>query len=490
MKHIIAFLLTIATFFGVQAQSAFVGKWEGTLVVEGMKMNVAFNISQAADGTLTATFDSPDQGASGIKCDNVAASDSTITIKINAAKITYNGALQSKEYMTGTFEQYGMNFDLDLMRASEDLTSASTRPQEPQPPFPYRQEEVTFSHDGITLAGTLTLPELDPENKKEQKYPAVVLISGSGAQDRDENILGHKPFLLLADYLTRKGFAVLRYDDRGVGGSGPVKGNETTVELASDAMAALKYLSSRKDIEKKKIGFLGHSEGGEIAIINAAEHKKDVAFIITLAAPALKGKDIMVDQNCMIMESMGQNVTPEMRQKFDKLFTIIENSTDSLQLATQLLSMEEEFAFADIRHQVDILTSPIYVAMIKFDPSPYLKKVDCPFLALNGEWDSQVKAETNLSAISKAVPKAQVIKYEQLNHLFQTSPDQISSLNYGGLEETMSPQVLDDIAKWLKKLFNIYTLEEIEEQNKPAVVEEKEYKDPREQEELNYQDME
>ena len=321
--------------------------------------------------------------------------------------------------------------------------AAQTRPQEPQPPFPYGEEEVTFSHDSVTLAGTLTLPT------QGGKHPAVVLVTGSGPQDRNETLMEHKPFLLIADHLTRQGFAVLRYDDRGVGGSSAATGNETTLDLAQDAMAAVRFLRSRADIDATRVGILGHSEGGLIAFINAAEHPDEVAFIVSLAGPALKGKDLMIAQNLMLLRAQGLEPPAELQTLLTGIFTAIDESTDPDSLRNQLQSLLGNVP--QLRNQIPILTSPAYVALIKMDPTPYLQRVKCPVLALNGAWDAQVGAEENLAAIGRLVKHAEVKQYDRLNHLFQTCDSQNSSLAYGQIAETMAPQVLNDIAQWLKK---------------------------------------
>lgn len=442
MKRAVFFLTALLTLLGVDAQVNFKGSWGGTLNV-GVELRLVFNIEKNSDGTYSATMDSPDQDTKGIPCSKVEAKDDELLIEVGNGVIKYNGRYDAaKQTIIGTFAQNGNSIPLELSRL-EAKDKGNKRPQEPQPPFPYSQEEVTFNNGKVTLAGTLTLPS------EGTKHPAVVLVTGSGPQDRNETIMGHKPFLLIADYLTRRGIAVLRYDDRGVGRSSVATGYETTLDLAQDAMEAVRYLRNRADIDASKVGIIGHSEGGLIAMINAAEHPDEVSFIVSLAGPALKGKDLMIAQNLMIMETQGITPTAEAKEMLTQLFTTIDESKDNASLRTQLQAMlgnNPQFS-----SQIPILSSPGYVAMIKMDPTPYLKKIKCPMLALNGAWDSQVAATENLAAIKKYVKRAEVKQYERLNHLFQTCDSRAMSMVYGRITETMAPQVLEDIAKWLSQ---------------------------------------
>ena len=422
----------------------YVGSWVGTLNV-GMELRIVFNIEMNQGKTLTysGTMDSPDQGVNGIPCTTVEVKDSVLSIDISG-QIAYHGRYNEETgKIEGTFEQNGMSFPLELSKVKAEK-AGNNRPQTPQPPFPYDEEEVTFTHDGVTLAGTFTKPA------KGAKHPAVVLVTGSGPQDRNETIMEHKPFLLIADYLTRQGFAVLRYDDRGVGRSSIATGYETTIDLAQDAIAAVRYLRSRDDINASKVGIIGHSEGGLIAMINAAEYPKEVSFIVSLAGPALKGKDLMIAQNLMIVESQGIEPTAQLKEDITSIFTAIDESKDLASLRAELQAMLG--SNPQYSRQIPTLTSPAYVAMIKMDPTPYLKKIKCPMLALNGEWDSQVAATENLAIIKQHVKRAEVKQYERLNHLFQTCENRTQSMAYGQITETMAPQVLADLAAWLLRV--------------------------------------
>ena len=442
------FLLTLMVLVAslalvAQTSPSFEGSWGGTLNV-GVELRLVFNIEKNSDGTYSATIDSPDQKVKGIPCSKVVVNDDELLVEAGDGAVKYSGRYDAeKQTIVGTFQQNGMSPSLELSRI-EAKEKGNERPQEPQPPFPYKQEEVTFGHDKVTLAGTLTLPE------QGAKHPAVVLVTGSGPQDRNETLMEHKPFLLIADYLTRQGIAVLRYDDRGVGRSSIATGYETTLDLAQDAMAGVRYLRSRADIDASKVGIIGHSEGGLIAMINAAEFPKEVSFIVSLAGPALKGKDLMIAQNMMIMETQGIEAPAELKDMITNLFTTIDESKDIASLRTQLQSMLGDNP--QFRNQIPVLTSPGYVAMVKMDPTPYLKKIKCPMLALNGAWDSQVAAAENLALIKKQVKQAEVKQYDRLNHLFQTCENRAGSMAYGQITETMAPQVLADMAQWLQKV--------------------------------------
>lgn len=270
------------------------GTWHGKLTVPTGLLTIVFHINQAAQGTYVTTLDSPDQGANGIKTQATSFSDSILTIQIPVIHASYKGKLKSDKTITGTFTQ-GMPIPLNLEKGEANRPK---RPQEPQPPFPYKSEEVTVRNeqDGINLAGTLTLPE------KGNKFPAVVLVTGSGAQNRDEEIMGHKPFLVIADYLTRNGIAVLRCDDRGTAASQGNHATATNEDFATDTEAAINYLRGRKEINTKKIGIIGHSAGGIIAFIVAAKDPA-IAFIVSLAGAGVRGDSLMLKQVEMISKS-------------------------------------------------------------------------------------------------------------------------------------------------------------------------------------------
>ena len=418
------------------------GAWRGTLCVGPMSLNVVLNLEQTEQG-LTATLDSPDQNAKGIPA----------TATIDGDKLTVNVAMLGAKYVAtvddgildGTFSQSGQSFPLRLTRKSAGEVD---RPQEAaiaaDSNKPYREVEVTFANGPVTLAGTLTLPN------QGNNFPAVVLVSGSGPNDRDETIMRHKPFMLLADALARTGIAVLRYDKRGVGGSTAGGPDDTTEQLAQDAMAAVRCLQARPEVDPKHVGIVGHSEGGLIAIMNAAQHVDDVAFVVSMAGPAVKGRDLMLEQNQLIARAMGTELAGSELKQVTEIFDLIDKSDDAASLRASLQQITAgKAAWAA---QVDALCSPAYRWLIKCDPSQWLQKLKCPMLALNGTLDSQVACETNLKAIEQLVPHATIKRYDRLNHLFQTCDDWTTSLHYAAIQETLAQQVLTDITDWIQHI--------------------------------------
>ncbi|MBR3830922.1 MAG: alpha/beta hydrolase [Muribaculaceae bacterium] len=417
----------------------FVGHWKGTVA----NLPIVFHISN--DSIWRVSLDSPQQGAFDIPCGTVAVEGDIILIDMPALRANFKGVMaQDDKSINGTFTQ-GMAIPIVLTRTTKEA-SRLNRPQEPQPPFVYHSQEVTFNNGDITLAGTFTKPIIG------SKHKAVVLVSGSGAQNRDEELFGHKPFAVIADYLTRHGIAVLRYDDRGVGGSSKGSDDATTLDLATDAMAAVDYLKSRNDIDTTHIGIIGHSEGGLIAVINAATHPNDVDFIVTLAGPYVKGKDILIKQNHLASEMAGMPLSESQAADVKVIFETIDASTDSTLLAADLrkiMSATGNHSEQEIEQTIKVMASPWYVAFVKLDPAKYLPQVKCPVLAMNGSWDFQVDATQNLGAARKALPHATVKEYEGLNHLFQPSSSRQASMSYGAIEITISEQVLKDIVEWI-----------------------------------------
>jgi pimeloyl-ACP methyl ester carboxylesterase len=442
------------------------GTWNGVLDIQGMaKLRLVFHI-QEENGVYTATMDSPDQGASGIPTQGVTYEHPTVTIDMSALGAKYVGAVaEDFSAINGTFTQAGLILELKLGR-EEIEKEVQNRPQEPKPPYPYYEENVTFENKsaGVTLAGTFTRPD------KKGKYPVVVLVSGSGPQNRDEELLGHKPFLVLADHLTRQGIAVLRYDDRGVGESTGRFSTATSEDFASDALAAVAFLKTRKDVDKKHIGIAGHSEGGLIAPMCAAK-SKDVAFIVLLAGPGVDGGEILLSQTELIERAEGysedriardvdnmaktlqmvrtESDTDQLRQELTKLFK------ETLAALPEEERIEEGSIDTYVKNQVDQMASPWMRFFIQYDPKTSLKKVTCPVLAINGEKDLQVDPKLNLPAIEAALKMAgntryEVIELPGLNHLFQESATGSLS-EYAQIEQTFSPVALEVVSNWILK---------------------------------------
>ncbi|QKJ64497.1 S9 family peptidase [Flavobacterium sp. M31R6] len=453
MNKAVFFLMTILLSFTMFGQEI-TGQWNGFLKVPGGQLALVFNISKSENG-YSATMDSPDQGAKGIPVTTTKFENTTLKLEIPSARIVFEGELNQYNVIVGTFTQSGQSFPLNLSR--EILKKETViRPQEPQNPFPYYTEDVTFENktDKNVLAGTLSLPS------KEGKFPVVILISGSGPQNRDEEILGHKPFLVLADYLTKKGIAVLRFDDRGVAKSTGEYKTATTLDFAKDVQAAVDYLKTRKEIDKNKIGLIGHSEGGIIAPI-VAQNSKDVKFIILLAGPGLRGDQLMLLQKEMIERQKGisENEIKKGQEIFKGAYDIIvASSANDINLKSKAFSYLKS-KLGDTANDTQIsalssqITSPWLVSFLKLDPAIALEKVKCPVLALNGEKDLQVPPDINLEAIKVALAKGgnknvTTKKLSNLNHLFQEcktgSPDE-----YAAIEQTFSPIALEEISKWI-----------------------------------------
>src|SRR5205085_2722362 len=278
------------------------GAWLGTLEINETKLRVIFHITNTEDG-LTATLDSPDQGANGMKVTSVTRNGPAIKMELKTIGGTFDGKLDKDlSTMDGTWSQNGGSWPLVLKRAKNTAELERRRPQDPVKPYPYREEELTYENkaQGVTLAATLTIPS------RKGPFPAVVLITGSGPQDRDEALLGHRPFLVLSDYLTRKGIAILRADDRGVGKSTGSFGKATTADFSTDAEAGVAYLKTRPEIDQHKIGLIGHSEGGVIAPMVAARNP-DVAFIVMMAGSGVPGDAIIAEQLRLIEEANGKS---------------------------------------------------------------------------------------------------------------------------------------------------------------------------------------
>jgi len=464
MKRLNILLTALMMVLSVSAQDI-TGEWNGLLKVGGMQMRLVFHITKS-DAGYSATMDSPDQGAKGIPMNKATYENRGLTVELEAARIKYTGILNDTGVVVGTFNQAGQSFPLNMSRKALVKVTVN-RPQDPAKPYPYYSEEVTFENknDNFTLAGTLTLP------KKEGKFPVVVLITGSGPQNRDEELMGHKPFLVLSDFLTRNGIAVLRYDDRGTFAS---KGNfakATSADLSTDVEAAVEFLKTRKDIDLKKIGLIGHSEGGIIAPMVAA-NRKDIRFIVLMAGTAIPGGELLLLQQELIGRGMGMKEedlkkTAEINR--DAYHIITENNDTSI-LKTELkdfiklkikevpgIEIPKDGNVDDIvKTQLTLLTSPWMMSFIKYNPAYTLEKVKCPVLAINGSKDLQVPASVNLPAIENALKKGgnknvRVKELPGLNHLFQECTTGLPS-EYATIEQTISPVALNEITNWIKTL--------------------------------------
>lgn len=456
---ILLFSIIISFQFIFSQSPNFQGDWLGKLRVSGIELRLVFHINKE-DSVLSTKLDSPDQNALGILANKTEVIDDSIYIELFLMGATYAGKLKDS-VIQGTFKQAGQSFELDLKK-TQQIIHASKRPQTPKPPFNYNTKEVTIKTTyGIELAGTITQP------KGKGPFPGVVLISGSGPQDRNEEILRHKPFWVIADYLAKKGFTVLRYDDRGIGKSTGIFEGATTFDFAKDAQTAYEFLNNYRKIDTSRIGLIGHSEGGLIAPIIAAENKH-VDFIVLLAGPSVQGSKIIVDQQELIALAAGTDSS-----KVKKDVVLFQNMMDFIlknQLSEQLnTELQEQIRYwiSEIKIEVPQQFSPGQYAQylsnaftnnwmksfIAIDPADFLKQVDCPILALFGEKDLQVSVRANLEQMKKFIKPnngSQLTVFENLNHLFQTA-NSGSPVEYQLIEETISPLVLEYVFEWMTK---------------------------------------
>jgi fermentation-respiration switch protein FrsA (DUF1100 family) len=428
------------------------GAWLGTLEMNGgISLRVVFHIVNTDDG-LIATLDSPDQGVKGMPVTKVTR-DGT-TLKIEAQKIggVFEGKIAADLLsITGVWTQGGGSFPLVLKPVKNQAELELRRPQNPIRPYPYRDEDVSYDNkvQNVTLAATLTIPP------GKGPFPAVVLITGSGPQDRDESLLGHKPFLVLSDYLTRRGIVVLRADDRGTAKSTGDFATATTADFATDTEAGIAYLKTRPEVDLHKIGLIGHSEGGVIAPMVAARNP-DVAFIVMMAGTGVRGDEILVAQVQAIAESTDKSHEEAAQDAAHEreILMLIATEKDPAALDKELKAkMAEQVPEAQAGAAIKTLTSPWFRYFIAYDPATALRHVTCPVLAINGEKDTQVPAKLNLPAIRKALEQAGNKHFEAdelpgLNHLFQTAKTGSPS-EYAQIEETISPVALDKITSWI-----------------------------------------
>jgi pimeloyl-ACP methyl ester carboxylesterase len=428
------------------------GAWLGTLDTGTVKLRVVFHIANSDEG-LTATLDSLDQGLNGMSTSSVTRDGASLKIEVKNVAGVFEGKIASDlSSIDGTWTQ-GSAMPLVLRPVKNMVELEPKRPQNPARPYPYREEEVTYENklQNVTLAATLTIPQ------GKGPFPGAVLITGSGPQDRDETLLGHKPFLILSDYLTRHGIAVLRADDRGMGQSTGVFATATTADFSTDADAGVAYLKTRSEIDPRKIGLIGHSEGGIIAPIVAARNK-DVAFIVMMAGTAVPGDQVIVAQMEAIDVANGKKPEDAARDaaRQREVVRLIETEKDQASLEKKLReTMAGEATEAQIGMEIRQFTSVWFRYFLTYDPAIALRKVSCPVLAINGSLDKQVLPEQNLPVIRKALQEGgnkhfEVDELPGLNHLFQTAKTG-SPAEYAQIEETMSPAALDKMANWILK---------------------------------------
>lgn len=428
-----------------------VGVWQGKIQ---QALRIVVHVDAAADGALSAKVDSPDQGAMGLPVSKTMFVDDTLRLELANLGAEYVGRMSDDgRTLAGTWRQSGQSLALDLARG--DSIEAPRRPQEPKPPLPYAAEEVSYpgGAGGVTLAGTLTKPA------GAGPFACALMITGSGPEDRDEQVFGHRPFLVIADDLTRAGIAVLRVDDRGVGGSTGSAKDATSEDFAADVLAGLTYLKSRHDIDAKRIGLIGHSEGGLIAPM-VATRTKDVAFVVLLAGPGVTGEEILYAQGEAIGRAMGRSDADlaQQRRVQHKLFALAVAPDDAgLEARVRSIFRDEGIdsatAAAQVGPSLAMARSPWFRFFLTYDPRPALRQLRCPVLALNGGNDTQVPPQQNLPEIEKALKAGGNRDFEThelpgLNHLFQTSTTGAPT-EYARIEETFAPAALEAMRTWI-----------------------------------------
>lgn len=443
--------------------------WKGTIRLPGddvLEFIVHFHSDDAAPAVWIARLDIPAQSVKGAKMAGVTHSDTQFAFRFAQVGAVFSATInEDGQSATGTLEQGGMTMPIEFQRrtAEQLLQDEPKRPQTPQPPFPYEAREVTYKNeiDGVTIAGTLTLPEGDGP------FPAVVMITGSGAQDRDEAIMGHQPFWVIADHLSRHGIAVLRADDRGIGGTSGSIPASTSENFALDALAGVAFLKTINRIDPAHVGVMGHSEGGIVGPMAAAQ-SGDVAFVIMLAGTGLPGSEILALQSRLLLEASAILTPEELDEMVARHHALTAAVMSDAPRETQIQAMidlsraqgatadDETLVAASKRALVEMHT-PWFRFFLAYDPRPTLRQVTCPVLALNGSLDLQVPADEDLAEIRKALTEAgnkdfTITKLDGLNHLFQHATTG-SIAEYPTIEETFAPEALDIITNWINARF-------------------------------------
>lgn len=429
------------------------GIWEGTLQYPGFESRIVFIITLKLEGTFQAKMVMPDQGDTEFCADEVKINNSKLNMDFKQIKGSFSCEYKAKKgNIVGQWTQAQRSIPLILNRISE--ISKPARPQTPEQPYPYDEHEITFTNNkgDVKITGTLTIP------KTKSSYPVVILIPGVGAHDRDYTVFGHRPFLVIADYLTRNGIAVLRYDERGVGASTGDRSRATTEDYTLDVLAGVEFLKSLLEINSEQIGLIGHSEGGTIAAL-AAVKSADISFIIMMGSPGLSGEEY----NYQFEESMGKAlglIDEDIIRKLNfqkKVINILLHEEDLNIAKRRLFEIYDELdpnIPADKKElAIKRFISPWFIFNIKHDPGATLKKVKCPVLAIFGEKDLQVPPERNLVTIKHSLTIGgnkdfEVKELPGLNHFFQTAETGAPN-EYGRIEETISSTVLELISRWI-----------------------------------------
>jgi fermentation-respiration switch protein FrsA (DUF1100 family) len=437
------------------------GFWLGTLKVPGAELRIALTISKSDDGKYAATMNSVDQGSGEMPLGEVKFENHLLSIKSPKFGIEFEGNVDVRHKTFDSEFRQGSN-KFPIMFHKVDKLPTISRPQDPKRPFPYNEEQVEYENKNaaIKIAGTLTYP------KSDGPFPAVILLNGSGPQNRDSEVFGHKPFLVLSDYLTRQGIAVLRTDDRGVGGTTGKFEGSTTGDFTEDALAGIQYLRGRKEINPKQIGLIGHSEGGMMAPI-AASKSQDVSFIVMVAGVGVRFSDIILFQKELKWKNAGMSeedliLHRNWHNDVSEIVTMDINdaaAADKIRALYSGLSKEEKSRLdktpESLEGEINWELSPWRRYASKYNAASVISKVRCPVLAINGSKDMQVTADENLKAIEKALKAGGNTNYmikelQGLNHLLQTA-DTGEELEYTKIEETMSPTAMKIISDWIKE---------------------------------------
>lgn len=441
------------------------GAWHGEIELPGQagKLAVSVDLAQAG-GAWKGKIDIPAQGAQGLPLEGIAVDGAKVKFAIAAVPgaPTFDGTIAGGE-IRGTFSQGGLAMPFHLERGAAEPVH---RPQEPKPPFPYTAQDVAYTNGDVKLAGTLTLPP------GPGPFPAALLITGSGSQDRDESLMNHKPFWVLADHLSRHGIAVLRVDDRGVGGSSGSVAKSTTADFVGDALAGVRFLKAQPKIAPNRIGLVGHSEGGLIGPL-AASQSPDVAFVVMLAGTGVPGDTLLLRQVELIARAGGgteeQVKAAVERTRRQTQAVVAEKDPAALSAILRRLAREDVAAMSEderkaaggadalVEAEVKAFDSPWFRYFLAYDPRPALRKVKVPVLALNGSLDLQVPPDQNLPEIDKALREAgnhdvTLRRMEGLNHLFQPAKTG-SPMEYAAIETTLDPAVLDLVSGWIAERF-------------------------------------
>lgn len=445
--------------------SSWIGSWSGKLEIPASQtISLVFHISKE-EGKWKSLMDSPDQLQYGINIETTEIEGDKILLKMPKFNAVLEGSWEDGK-IKANWKQ-GVNLPITLTK--DETLKPKTYPQHPIPPFPYKSEEVRYQNKkaDIELAGTLSMPK---EIGEDEKLPAILLISGSGAQDRDETIAGHKPFLVIADHFTRRGYAVLRVDDRGVGDSGGNPQRATTEDFVGDVLAGVDFLRAQPNIKAERIILMGHSEGGLIAFMAAAKAPKKIGIIVSLAGPGVPMKDLLYRQSIdvMLKEGIGKDYAKKLADFNQQLYKyVLEDKKQKMSVKDLADKMQVHFDAIpkEVRDSIGLTKAllsqacmtaktPWFRYILQIDPEKYLKKLKCPVLALNGAEDIQVAADENLHAICDCLRKkgrpVTCTKLPKLNHLFQNCKT-CTIEEYGKLDETFAPEVLKAMETWLNR---------------------------------------